>query len=184
MRLSEADAQQLVSFNEQMLAPRGWKCDLIGGSDGDTLEAYDPSAGFFPSGLGQYRPQEAVSAYYATPGNHALELACPYFPQAVPLLKQGGLQCPYIDSTPYGEAQTHRTPDELDFSDPPAITSGTGSPSGGKNRAIGLELFDSVYNQAPYAATGTCTLAPADRHMCAPILAYVRSRYAAMMKQR
>jgi hypothetical protein len=186
IRLSATDAAQLVSFNEQMLAPRGWRCDLLGGSNGDTLEAYNPTAGFFLSGIGEYRPQEAVSAYYATPGNHALDQACPYFPQAAALHKQLTYPCGYADPTPLGEAQTRRTPDELDFSDPPHITElGTGDPSGGRNRAIGLELFDAVYHRGsyePYAATGTCTLAARDRHLCTAILSYVRSRYAAMMK--
>ena len=41
MRLTAADAESLVAYNGLMLAPRGWHCDLIGGSNGDTLTAYN-----------------------------------------------------------------------------------------------------------------------------------------------
>ena len=78
--------------------------------------------------------------------------------------------------------------DEVDFADPPGIFGGTGNPSGGRNRAIGIELFDVHYDKAgsaiQNAATATCTLAPARRHYCAAVLGNVRSLFRASLKKQ
>jgi hypothetical protein len=128
-----------------------------------------------------------VSAYYVTTGNHALYQARPYFPLAATELKQQKLGgCGYTEAAPIGESQTHVNLDELDFSDPPH-TSGTGNPSGGRYTAIGVELFDSLYEASKggaveNASTATCTLASSRRHFCAAILRVVRSEFQHLLK--
>ena len=185
MRLSAADAAHLVAFNGVLLAPRGWKCNVIGGSDGDWLKAHNPTAGFFPVDSA-YQPQEAVSAYYATTGNHALDQACPYFPLAASEHKQLAYPCDGVDPMPQGEQQTRVGPDELDFVDPSGVA-GTGNPSGGRYKAIGIELFDSFYDAkaggaVENASTATCTLSPRHRHYCAAILRAVRAEFQHTLK--
>lgn len=191
VRLTMADASALVSFNGVLLAPRGWQCDLTGGSDGDYLEAYNPRSGFFlsMSAIGTYEPEEAVSDYFATPGTHALVQACPFFSLAARQLKQTGLGgCATSPDPPIGERRTQVNPDEVDFADPPGIHEATGNPSGGRNSAIGTELFDLHYDKAgsatQNAATATCTLAPARRHYCAAVLRNVRGQFQASLKTR
>ena len=149
VRLSAADAAALVSFNGVMLAPRCWHCDLVGGSGGATLEAYNPQAGFFvsTSTTGTYQPQEAISDYFATLGNHALYQACPFFSLNALQLRQAGLgSCE--SSLSLGAQRTQVNLNEVDSSDPPGIFGGTGNSSGGRNRAIGIELFDVRYDNA------------------------------------
>jgi len=68
----------------------------------------------------------------------------------------------------------------------PAGVRATGVPSGGRNAASGIELFAYYYDNArksyvPNAATATCTMAPAGRHMCAAILRDVRARFRATL---
>ncbi len=182
-RLTAADAADLISFNGVLLVPRGWKCNLNGGSGGATLVAYNPRSDFFQSG-GGYQPQEAISTYGATPGNHALYQACAFFSSAASRMKQLGLgDCDSSLDPPVGEQRTQMSLGEVDFVDPPGV-SGTGNPSGGRNRAIGIELFDERYDNRlkaaiAYAATATCTLAPARRHYCSAILRDVRSGFRA-----
>jgi hypothetical protein len=188
VRVTAADAGQLAAYNGVMLAPRGWHCNLVGGSGGDTLKAYNPSAGIFPSNAGGYEPQEAVSAYFATTGNHALYQACAYFPLAVTELKKLGFDCTASNPTPTGETQTRVSADEMDFTDPPGVIEGTGDPSGGRYKAIGLELFDSFYDAAKggaveNASTATCTLSPSHRHFCAAILRGIRAEFQRTLKE-
>jgi hypothetical protein len=188
VRVTSADAGRLASYNGVMLAPRGWHCNLVGGSGGDTLKAYNPAAGIFPSDAGGYQPQEAVSASFVTTGNHALFQACPFFPLAATELKKLGLDCGASNPTPTGETQTHVSADEMDFTDPPGVIEGTGDPSGGRYKAIGLELFDSFYDAAKggaveNASTATCTLAPNHRHFCAAILRGERAEFQRTLKE-
>jgi hypothetical protein len=180
VRLSASDAGRLVSFNGLLLAPKGWHCDLTGGSDGSTLVAYNPSAGFF-SDIGAYKPREAVSAWFVTPGNHALFLACPFFPEAASQLHQQGLSCDSsFASTPTGESQTRIGTDEMKFVDPPGIDYGTGNPSGGPNTAVGFVLFDNVLykgDQLATASTATCTVSKRYRGLCPAIIGNIRAQY-------
>lgn len=188
VRVTSADAGRLASYNGVMLAPRGWRCNLVGGSGGDTLKAYNPAAGIFPSDAGGYQPQEAISASFVTTGNHALFQACPFFPVAVSEMKKLGFDCGASNPTPTGETQTHVSADEMDFSDPPGVIEGTGDPSGGRYKAIGIELFDSFYDAkaggaVENASTATCTLAPNHRHFCAAILRGVRAEFQRTLKE-
>lgn len=178
--LTKSEAARLVSFNGLLLAPAGWRCDLNGGSGGTTLVAYNPRAGFFNSPFG-YQPNEAVSAYYATTGNHALSHACAFFTLAASLYDELGLgSCGSGVDPPVGEQRTQITAGEVRFVDPPHV-GGTGNPSGGPNRAVGIELFEVRYDRSGRAlqdaATATCALAPARRHFCAGIFRNVRLRF-------
>ena len=92
-----------------------------------------------------------------------------------------------MNPTPLHEAQTHASEDELDFTDPPG-TDGTGNPSGGRNAAVGFELFDSGYDskQGGYvenASTATCTFGPARKELCNAVLRNVRVEFQTTLQK-
>lgn len=180
VHLGDVAARRLVSFDGLLLAPRGWRCHLTSASDGVTLIAYNPSAGFFATfdNPPRFEPEEAVMAYYATSGPHAAELACPLFPAASSYMPNPGTACgPASFPAPSRESRSRVGLDEVRFVDPPGVD-GTGVPSGGRNTALGVVLFErkrvaSTKTFTDLAATATCTVPKDLRFLCAPILSNV-----------
>jgi hypothetical protein len=157
-----------------VLAPRGWKCTSVSGSNGVSIEVVNPKAGFW--GVGTYKPQEAVSLYEASTGsNHPLYLACPFFEVAKYKLKGMGLAGSCARPTIYRERLTIVSPRLATFDDPPRVV-GTAVTSGGRNPASRMVAYDDLRLRA---SSATCTLPARQRALCAAILNEYRARWSA-----
>jgi hypothetical protein len=175
-RVSQRFASQLVFYGAYgtvgVLAPRGWKCSSTSGSGGVTIAVVNPKAGFW--GVSEYRPEEGVTLHEASTGsNHPLYEACPFFPAAKYKLQRQSVALAKSchQARTYGERSTVVSDWLFKFDDPPRVE-GLGSPSGGKNPATGIVVYDNagVSQQRDRASTVTCTLPKRKRALCAAIL--------------
>ena len=156
-----------------LLGPKGWHCEAAVGADGSSSMTVTPPGQ--PTPTGSPSPdRQAVTAFTggACVGCIAT-LACGLFPEAWKLFEQPGLSCPTM--TPAGELVTRPVPRSAIFEDPPGVA-GTGEPSGGRYRALGLLVFDpgtgagGTGNDFPSALKITCTLADAMAQVCDEIV--------------
>lgn len=156
-----------------VLAPRGWHCEGSSGISGTGLWAHPGHAGIDV-------PQQAVSAWFSTPGVRSGEDACSWFADAAKALRKRGSTC-YSQPILPGERQTRVSPRELDFLDPPHVA-GLAYPSGGSNPARGFFLFEPAQRDrigADAFATATCTLPASARPVCSTSLSSIRARFPA-----
>jgi hypothetical protein len=174
--VSPAVAAQVTYYGNgtrTLLGPKGWRCEAAVGADGSTSMSITPPDQ--PTTTGSPSPdRQAVTAYTggACIGCIA-DMACGLFPEAWKLFEQPGVSCP--TKTPPGELVTRPMPRSAVFEDPPGVA-GTGEPSGGRYRAIGLLVF---YPGAGAGGTGqdfpsvlkiTCTLPDAMAQVCDEII--------------
>jgi len=156
-----------------ILAPRSWHCDGGLGADGSmSVTVYNPHAGFFPTAVNGYQPQQAVTAQVPSAGtNGPLFLACTFFADAAYALRQSGNRCGGAIPMPLGERDSRAGLYLHTFADPPGV-SGNGSPSGGRNPANGfVTWYPAADNHGLVAAvSATCTLPQAAHATCTAIL--------------
>jgi hypothetical protein len=98
-------------------------------------------------------------------------MACGLFPEAWKLFDTPGSSCP--TTSPARELITRPIPRSAIFEDPPGVA-GTGDPSGGRYRALGLLVFDPGTGGSgtdfPSALKITCTLPDAMAQVCDEIV--------------
>lgn len=156
-----------------LLGPKGWHCEAAVGADGSSSMAITPPNQ--PTSSGSPSPdRQAVTAY--TGGGCVgciATMACGLFPEAWKLFEQPGLACP--TTSPPGELVTRPMPRSAVFEDPPGVA-GSGDPSGGRYRALGLLVFDPGTGAAgtdrdfPSALKVTCTLPDTLTQVCDEIV--------------
>jgi hypothetical protein len=156
-----------------LLGPKGWRCEAAVGADGSSSMVITPPDQAVPT---ESPPPDwqAVTAY--TGGGCVgciATMACGLFPEAWSLFDQPGMSCPA--PTPSGELVTRPMPQAAIFEDPPGVA-GTGEPSGGLYRALGLMVFDPGTGAAgsghdfPSVLKITCTLPDAMAQICDEIV--------------
>jgi hypothetical protein len=155
-----------------LLGPKGWHCEAAVGADGSTSMTITPPGQLTPTGSPS-PDRQAITAYTggACVGCIAT-MACGLFPEAWKLFAQPGDSCP--TKTPAGELVTRPMPRSAIFEDPPGVA-GTGEPSGGRYRALGMMVFDPGTGPAasdllPAALLITCTLPDAMAQVCDEIV--------------
>jgi len=160
--VSAAVAAQVAFYGNgtrTLLGPKGWHCEGAVGADGSTSMTITPPGQAAPTGspLPGY---QAVTAY--TGGGCVgciATMACGLFPEAWKLFDTPGSSCP--TTSPARELITRPIPRSAIFEDPPGVA-GTGDPSGGRYRALGLLVFDPGTGGSgtdfPSALKITCTL--------------------------
>ena len=158
---------------ETLLGPKGWHCEAAVGVDGSSSMVITPPGQATPTGSPP-PDRQAVTAYSegACVGCIAT-MACGLFPEAWKLFAQPDMACP--TTTPSGELITRPMPRSAIFEDPPGVA-GTGEPSGGLYRALGLLVFDpgtgadGTGADLPSALKITCTLPDAMAQVCDEIV--------------
>ena len=174
--VSAAVAAQVAFYSNgtrTLLGPRDWHCEAAVGVDGSSSMTITPPGQATPTGSPP-PDQQAVTAFTggACVGCIA-SMACGLFPEAWKLFDQPGLACP--TKSPAGELITRPIPRSAIFEDPPGVA-GTGDPSGGRYRALGLLVFDPGTGAAgsgtdmPSALKITCTLPDAMAQVCDEIV--------------
>jgi hypothetical protein len=174
--VSPAVAAQVTYYGSgtrTLLGPKGWHCEAHVGADGSTSMVITP-AGQPASTESPLPDRQAVTAYTmgACIGCIA-DMACGLFPEAWKLFEQPGVSCP--TKTPAGELVTRPMPRSAVFEDPPGVA-GTGEPSGGRYRALGLLVFDQGAGAGgagvdfPSVLKITCTLPDAMAQVCDEII--------------
>lgn len=158
-------AGRLAAFGDGydlVLAPAGWTCEAQIGADGSTSIRVWPPGG----GAAQVTSETNGGCYGC-----GLVIACSTFAVAS---EQYAVDFGLCDpQRPSDEAVTAETAELIAFADPPAVA-GTGIGSGGAYAASGLVWFSSDGDMIRASRT-TCTLAPADTVLCAPILEFARN---------
>ena len=174
--VSAAVAAQVAFYSNgtrTLLGPKDWHCEAAIGVDGSSSMTITPPGQATPTGSPP-PDQQAVTAFTggACVGCIAT-MACGLFPEAWKLFDQPGLACP--TKSPAGELITRPIPRSAIFEDPPGVA-GTGDPSGGRYRALGLLVFDPGAGAAgsgtdmPSALKITCTLPDAMAQVCDEIV--------------
>jgi len=174
--VTAAVAAQVTFYGDgtrTLLGPKGWHCEAAVGADGSSSMVITPPD--------QPTPTESASpdwqAVTAFTGGACVgciaAMACGLFPEAWTLFDQPGLSCPA--ATPSGELVTRPMPQSAIFEDPPGVA-GTGEPSGGRYRALGLMVFDPGTGAGgtgpdfPSVLKITCTLPDAMAQICDEIV--------------
>lgn len=141
-----------------LLGPKGWRCDATVAIDGSAYMAITPP-GQEPASASA--PIEGPAVTASATGrcvNCVALLACSLFPEARDLFTDPVTLCP--SAYPIGERVTRAGPQSAEFIDPPGLR-GSGSPSGGRYRAIGFIVFNpgsAAGGRGPSAVKVTCTL--------------------------
>jgi hypothetical protein len=148
------DIAAMVSFYSSgeltVLGPKDWRCTATVGPDGTARMAITPPAAPLPTAPATAPPDaQAVTAVQATTCVDCLvRMTCAFFPEAARL---GSGAC--ASTIPPGEGVRRSMPRAVVFEDAPG-TAGSGEPSGGTQRAVGLIVFD------PGAAAGGSRFGP------------------------
>jgi hypothetical protein len=152
-----------------LLGPKGWHCAARVRADGSASMTITPPDQPTPSGI----PSPGEVAVTGSMGGSCVRciaaIACSLFPEAWALAGQADRSCP--TTLPAGELVTRPFPRSVVFEDPPGVA-GTGEPSGGRYRALGLLIFDAGTaaggngHVGPSALKLTCTLADAMAQVC------------------
>lgn len=177
----------LVSFYGNgtltLLGPKGWQCAAAVGVDGSASMTITPPGQPAPSGSrGGSSAAGSSAAGSPVPGEQAVtaykggacvgciaSIACRLFPEAWNLFATPESSCPTV--LPARERVTRPGPRSAVFEDPPGVA-GTGEPSGGRYRAIGLLVYDPGTGaggsglDVPSALKVTCTLPDAMSQIC------------------
>jgi len=158
---------------QTLLGPSGWQCEGAVGVDGSSSMVITPQGQATPTGS----PSPGHQAVTAFSGGACVgciaTMACGLFPEAWKLFDQPGLSCP--TTSPPGELVSRLFPSAAVFEDPPGVA-GTGEPSGGQYRALGLMVFDPGTGAGgsgadlPSALKITCTLSDALAQVCDEIV--------------
>ena len=174
--VSAAVAAQVAFYSNgtrTLLGPKGWHCEAAIGADGSSSMTITPPGQATPAGSPP-PDHQAVTAY--TGGGCVgciATMACGLFPEAWKLFDTPGSSCP--TTSPAGEVITRPIPRSVIFEDPPGVA-GTGEPSGGRYRALGLMVFDPGTGAGgsgtdfPSALKITCTLPDAMAQVCDEIV--------------
>jgi hypothetical protein len=174
--VSAAVAAQVAFYGNgtrTLLGPKGWHCEAAVGADGSTSMTITPPGQATPTGS---PPPDHQAVTVFTEGacvGCIATLACGLFPEAWKLFDTPGSSCP--TTSPAGEMITRPMPRSVIFEDPPGVA-GTGEPSGGRYRALGLLVFDPGTGAGgsgtdfPSALKITCTLPDAMAQVCDEIV--------------
>lgn len=169
------DVAAIVSFYSSggltVLGPKGWRCSASVDADGNSRLAITPPDAPLPSAPATAAPDaQAVTAIQATGCVDCLvRMTCAFFPEAARL---GSAAC--ASTIPAGEGVRRSMPRAVVFEDPPGVT-GSGEPSGGTRRAVGLIVFDpgsaaGGSRFGPSALKVTCTLPESMAAVCDEIV--------------
>ena len=172
--VSAAVAAQVTFYGNgtrTLLGPKGWHCEAAVGADGSTSMTITPPVQTTPTGS----PPAGYQAVTAYTGGGCVgciaTMACGLFPEAWKLFDTPGSSCP--TTSPARELITRPIPRSAIFEDPPGVA-GTGDPSGGRYRALGLLVFDPGTGGSgtdfPSALKITCTLPDAMAQVCDEIV--------------
>ncbi len=178
--VSAAVAAQVAFYSNgtrTLLGPKDWHCEAAVGVDGSSSMTITPPGQAAPSGSPP-PDHQAVTAFTggACVGCIAT-MACGLFPEAWKLFDQAGSACP--TTSPAAELVTRPIPRSAIFEDPPGVA-GTGDPSGGRYRALGLLVFDpgtgadGSGTDMPSVLKITCTLPDAMAQVCDEIVEGIR----------
>jgi hypothetical protein len=166
-----SDVAATVSFYSSgdltVLGPKGWSCTASLAADGTARMAIVPPGSPLPSPPATPPADaSAVTAVSVTSCTDCVvRMACPFFPEAVRLAAG---TCP--STIPSGESVRRSMPRAVVFDDPPGVA-GSGEPSGGTERALGLVVFDpgaaaGGSQRGPNAMKVTCTLPASMSAVC------------------
>jgi hypothetical protein len=154
------EAKQLVAWagpgTPIVLAPHGFACKARVGADGGV------HLRLAPPGAVRSGPAVDVEVEGACVGC-ITAMACGLFPDA-----EQAMGYPCTTRLPKRERVARLLPTVRAFSDPPGVK-GSGSPSGGRLRAVGAVVF--VPDRSAFAARVTCTLETPDAGSCQAIIA-------------
>jgi hypothetical protein len=160
LALEAKQAKQVVAWagggTPIVLAPHGFACKALVGADGGVHVQLAPPGG------ARNGPAVDVEVEGACIGC-ITAMACGLFPAA-----EQAMGYPCTTKLPKRERVARLLPTVRAFSDPPGVK-GSGSPSGGRLRAVGAVVF--VPDRSAFAARVTCTLEVADAGSCQAIIA-------------
>jgi len=152
-----------------LLGPKGWSCTAAVRADGSATMTITPPDQPTQPGIPSPDEQAVTGSTSGSCVRCVALLACSLFPEALALAGPSDRSCP--TTLPAGELVTRPFPRSVVFEDPPGVA-GTGEPSGGRYRALGLLIFDAgtpgnaTGNLGPSALRLTCTLADAMAQIC------------------
>jgi hypothetical protein len=152
-----------------LLGPKGWNCTAAVRADGSAMMTITPPDQPAQSGIPSPDGQAVTGSASGSCIRCVALLACSLFPEALALAGPADRSCP--TSLPAGELVTRPFPRSVVFEDPPGVA-GTGEPSGGPYRALGLLIFDAgtpgngTGHLGPSALKVTCALADAMAQIC------------------
>jgi hypothetical protein len=160
LALAAKQAKHLVAWagggTPIVLAPHGFACKALVGADGGV------HVQLAPPGATRSGPAVDVEVEGACVGC-ITAMACGLFPDA-----EQAMGYPCTTRLPKRERVARLLPTVRAFSDPPGVK-GSGSPSGGRLRAVGAVVF--VPDRSAFAARVTCTLEAPDAGSCQAIIA-------------
>jgi hypothetical protein len=155
-----------------ILGPKGWDCAATAGADGTGRMAITPPGQALAPPPASPAPD--AQAVTAVSGGSCIDciarMACPFFPEAARLTSG-----PCGSDIPADEIIRRPLPRTVVFEDLPGVT-GTGQPSGGRNRALGFLVYspggESVGGSTtqPSALQVTCTLPESMSSICDEII--------------
>ena len=158
---------------QTLLGPKDWHCEGAVGVDGSSRMVITPPRQLPPTGS-PAPDHQAVTAFTGGACVSCIAtMTCGLFPEAWKLFEQPGMSCP--TRPPAGELVTRPFPSSAVFEDPPGVI-GTGDPSGGRYRALGLIVFDPGTGAGgsgadlPSALKITCVLSDALAQVCDEIV--------------
>lgn len=180
MSLSASLAKRVSIYTDQhslqtVLGPRGWRCLASYGADGNggvTIYPVGETVHYFAD-LSKYpKTFRAINVDWSPACVLCiLGQACPFFAAA----KTAVATLDYNNSEvschrPRGESLVTSGRSLAYFSDPPEVK-GTGEPSGGVLRALGLVIWEGLVKKGQRATTNgsaivTCTLSSSDAQLC------------------
>jgi hypothetical protein len=160
---------------QSVLGPRGWRCIASYGADGNggvTIYQKGETVHFFSDVAKGSKTLRAINSDWS-PACVACILgqSCPFFAAAKASVASFGYTSSEVSCRrPKGELILGSGHAIVYFSDPPGVV-GTGEPSGGKLRALGLAVWEGLVKKGGRTITNgsaivTCTLPASDAQLC------------------
>lgn len=178
--LSAQIAKKVAIYTDQhslqsVLGPRGWRCIASYGADGSggvTIYPEGETVHYFADFSKESKSFQAINVDW-TPACVLCILgqACPFFAAAKAAVTTLGYSQNEVSCTrPPGERLVKSNRSLAYFSDPPGLA-GTGEPSGGKLRALGLVTWEGLTKKGQRTITNgsavvTCTIPRLDAQLC------------------
>lgn len=178
--LSAQIAKTVAIYTDQhslqsVLGPRGWRCIASYGADGSggvTIYPQGETVHYFADFSKEPKTFQAINVDW-TPACVLCILgqACPFFAAAkAAVTTLGYSQNEVTCARPKGEALVKSNLSLAYFSDPPGVT-GTGEPSGGELRALGLVTWEGLTKKSGRTITNgsavvTCTIPRSGAQLC------------------
>jgi hypothetical protein len=194
--LPHALARRVSIYTDQdllqsVLGPRGWHCIASYGADGNggvTIFAKGETVRYFANLSKDSKSLQAINVDW-TPACVLCILgqACPFFAAAKGAVTTLGYSRSEVScARPRGELMVKSSRSLAYFSDPPGVT-GTGEPSGGAKRALGLAVWEGLVKKGQRTITNgsavvTCTLPSSDAQLCQESFSWFERRDVSKLK--